>query len=188
MASLRICVDTNIWIDFIEKTKGAKNAKELLKELTKIESTHTLIIPKILFLELLCKLIDIRKERYLISKQGYSSVDFGTIEGKKAKFETKLSGKERKKLENTFKDIETTGKVEIVSEPIDFSKVEYLIRAGFELIDSMIMVQASEEKAQCHYFVTRDGVARRINGINANRIKLKATTPKGMLKLLKGGK
>lgn len=184
MASLRICVDTNVWIDFIDKAKGGEKAKGLLQELTKVESPHTLIIPKILFLELLFKLIDRQKGRYLVSEEGYAPDDLRTFEAKKAKFETKLPGKERKKLENTFKDIATTGKVEIVSGPIDLSKVGYLIREGFELVDSMIIVQASEAKAQCHYFVTRDGVARRINGINANWIGPKATTPSGMLKIV----
>lgn len=183
MPSLRICVDTNIRIDFIDKAKGGEKAKGLLQELTKVESSHTLIIPKILFLELLFKLIDRQKGRYLVSEEGYAPDDLRTFEAKKAKFETKLSGKERKKLENTFKDIKTTGKVEIVSEPIDFSKVEYLIREGFELMDSMIIVQANE-KTHCQYFVTKDSIARRINGLKTNWIKLKATTPTGMLKLI----
>ncbi len=178
MKRYRICVDTNIWIDYIErKTKEANKSKQLLQLLTDINSPHRLIIPEVLYLEIMYKLIDIRKENKLIS-EGYSSSDIRYYDGKKLKFNTVLSKSEIEKIRNVLKDLKISEKNEIVSLDINFSKVEVLIKNGFELLDSMIIVQAN---SKVDYFVTRDTIVRKINDIKDDWIKLTAITPKGIL-------
>jgi len=182
MKRYRICVDTNVWIDFIErKSDEAKKSRELLQSLTEVTaSTHKIIIPEIIYLEIMFKLIEFRKEKYLIT-QGYSSSDLKGSGGKKLKFDTTLPKTEMKKIENILKDLETSA--EIVSPPVDFSKVRSLLKQGFELLDSMIIVQANEN---VDYFVTKDATARRINNVKGeiNWIKIEGISVKGMLKLL----
>ena len=97
------------------------------------------------------------------------------------KFDTTLPKTEMKKIENILKDLETSA--EIVSPPVDFSKVRSLLKQGFELLDSMIIVQANEN---VDYFVTKDATARRINNVKGeiNWIKIEGISVKGMLKLL----
>ncbi len=182
MKSLRICLDTNIWLDYIERKTGAESSKKLLQILTDVRSQHKIILPKILYLEIMYKLIEIRKEKYLII-QGYSSIDLKSSDGKEVKFKTKLPVKEMKKIEEILLDLKNSDKIEVISDIIDFDRIEDLVKQGFELMDSMILVQVSDGKAD--YFVTRDKIVRKINEINIDWIKLKAVTTKGMMKLLK---
>jgi len=181
MKRFKICVDTNIWMDYIEKRTEAEKSNQLLQSLTDIRTPHTIILPKIAYLEIMYKLIDSRKEGYLITQKRYSTLDFRGVEGKKRKFETELPQKEMKKVESILKDLEISDKIKILSTPIDFSKVEYLIKQGFELLDSTILVQANEE---ADYFATRDTIARKVNNAKASWIKIKAITIKGMLSLI----
>ena len=177
-----ICVDTNIWIDSIERNiKEVNRSKRLIQLLTDVESPHKIIIPKIIYLEIIHKLIDIKKDNYMITHNGYSSSDLKLNEIKILKFNTALPENEMKKIENIIRDFETSDKIEITSSSIDFSKVEFLIKQGFDLFDSMIIVQTNEYS---DYFTTRDTIARKVNDIESNWIKIKAISLKGMLSLL----
>jgi predicted nucleic acid-binding protein len=175
-------LDTNIWLDYIERKAGAEKSKKLLQILTDVRSQHKIILPKILYLEIMYKLIDTRKENYLITHEGYSSMDLKSSNGKKIKFKIKLPEKEMRKIEEILLDLKNSDKIEIVSNNLDFGRVEILVKQGFELLDSMIIVQVSDGKAD--YFVTRDKIVRRINETNIDWIKLKAVTINGMMSLL----
>jgi|GEM_PF-2419878 predicted nucleic acid-binding protein len=183
MKPFQICVDTNIWIDYIEKRTAPEKSRELIQMLTDVHSPHKIIVPKILYIEIVSKLIDNRKEKYLITKQGYSSIDFKSPEGKKIKFNFKLPKKEMREIKDILLEFENSDKIEIVSPGIDLGRAEFLVKEGFELMDSLIIVQIADGKAD--YFVTRDRVARRINEISLKWVKFKATTVRGMIKLLR---
>ena len=70
MKRYRICVDTNVWIDFIErKSDEAKKSRELLQSLTEVTaSTHKIIIPEIIYLEIMFKLLNLGKKNTLLHK------------------------------------------------------------------------------------------------------------------------
>jgi predicted nucleic acid-binding protein len=184
MKGYRICIDTNIWIDFIErKSNEAEKSKQLLSLLTQVKSPHEIIIPVVLYIEIAYKLFDIKKENYLVASQKYSTLDLKSNDGKKLKFETKLPKNEEKNIQNIIKDLKTSDKTRIISTPIDFSNVESLIMQGFEPLDSMIIIQANKD---ADYFVTKDGNARKVNNIEerTNLLNIHAISLKGMLSLL----
>jgi len=181
MKQLRICVDTNIWIDYLRVSIGAKKSKQLLRLLTDFKNPHVLVIPKILFLELMYKLIDAKKDEYLIREKEFSAYDLKISEGKAKKFEIPLPTREMKDVINILGEIQSYQRVEIVTTAIDFSKVEYLVKEGFELLDSMIIMQTSNS---IDFLVTKDKIVRKINGIKKEWLKFKATTSSGMINIL----
>ncbi len=87
-----------------------------------------------------------------------------------------------KKIEKILLELKNSDKIEVISDTIDFDRVEVLVKQGFELMDTMIIVQAAYGMAD--YFVTRDRIVRKINEINVDWIKLKAVTIDGMMSLL----
>lgn len=183
--SLRICLDTNVWIDATERKIGlnSEKAKKLMEKLTNLKSPHKLIIPFLLKLELIHKILEGRKENFLVKTGKCTTYDLKTKEGKELIFKTKLSPRYQREIDNFFKDLETSKAIEITKPPISFFKVEILVKENFEILDSLIIIQANESNVD--YFVTRDRIARKINSLKFKWLKLKATSPSGMLKILK---
>lgn len=182
MKPLRICLDTNVWIEAKEKMTGSEKAKKILKILTDFDSKHKLIIPVVLKLEFMYKLIVNKTKEHLIKEKGYNLCDLEGNTGKMLTFNTKLPQNKMKKLKNFFSELEDSGVVEITNHQIDFIKVEELITNNFELLDSLIIVQANYSEVD--YFVTQDRIARKINDLNLNWLKIKATSIGGMLNIL----
>ena len=103
-------------------------------------------------------------------------------ERNKILFDIELPSDYRNKLDKFLNDLENSEKIEITEHPIPLKRVEELVKEGFGLLDSMIIVQA--DQSEVDYFVTRDGVVERINSKRPRWLKIKATSAKGMLGIL----
>ncbi|MFW6122072.1 MAG: PIN domain-containing protein [Petrotogales bacterium] len=182
MKRLKICVDTNIWIDYAWKKTGSNKAKRLLELLTNVDSKHLLIIPKILELELKYKFIRSKKKDYLVKEEDFSTEDFYSNDSNKIIFNTKLTQNYKKEIVDFFDELRTSKKNKIVSNKIDLNQVESLIDKGFEPMDSLIIVQANS--ANIDYFVTRDSIARQISSQKLNWIKMRSISPNKMIQKL----
>lgn len=184
-------VDTLASINFSVNSLSYSSARALNhgSDVTKKAKPIKILIPKIVYLELMENLIETKTRDYLIKKEGYTSARLRGGEGKELIAETKLpENMYKKEIIYPLKLIQSDKDNVILQKStykLDFNMVEDLVKNKVGVKDAIVAVEANDLGSD--YLVTRDQTFReKINSLKTDLkwIKIEAINPNGIIGIL----